>query len=180
VTWVRAHTDEDSTEAIWNDVADKRAKEAADEDRPNNVALPPSERRWVLLHNGLCVGSDILRYVGKQHETESSERLRRRKWAPTDAPNADMMCVEHVAKARDGIDLQTRAVRMWARAGLRTATCLAAMNKGSALGAWLDVAAEIGTGGSCPLCENGDDTTDHILGTCPIANEPRSEVAAEF
>ena len=69
---------------------------------------------------------------------------------------------------------------MWARAGLLTAHCLAAMNKGSALGAWLDVAESMGTGGSCPLCESGADTKDHILGKRPVADEPRAEVAAEF
>ena len=184
VEWVRAHTDGTSTEAVWNDVADMRAKEAADEERPDRVMLPWSERRWVLLHEKACVCSDVLKYVGQLHEKSYTEALRKRSWAPTSNPGVDLMCVEHVVKARDGEDLQSYAVQMWARAGLRTITRLAEWNKDSELRTLADMAGEGGLG--CPLCPNPElddeyteDTTDHILGVCACASEAREDAVAE-
>jgi len=175
IQWVKAHTEGDDVQSLWNDKADHFAKAAADLEAPAPVDVPLAEDRWVLLHERKAVVSDITRFVGRLHAQRATRDLDEEKWLPRAYDELDRMAVIHVTKAKTGVDLQSRAVRLWAKNGLRTIRKLIAMNPDSKL-------AEMSEGqrAPCPLCGCADADSEHILTACEYTAGKRSQTVANF
>ena len=175
VRWIRAHTEGEDNDSLWNDQADRIAKAAADMAPPVAVALPPSERRWVVMHERRAITSDVTAYTGRIHALRATAVLNNGRWLPLDLNGVDTVALEHVVKASDGVDLQVRAARLWTLDGLRTVRKLVQWNPNSLL-------AEVNEGVQpcCPLCDAECADSLHVLAHCPAAAETRGEAVASF
>ena len=161
VQWVKAHTGGKDVPSLWNDRADYHAKVAADADPPHEGQVPMAEDRWGLLHERRAVVSDVTRSIGKLHAERATRALDEVKWLPSALDDVDRMAIAHITKPSSGDGLQMRAVRLWAKNGLRTIGKLVARNPDSRLAEEWE-AGDMG----CPLCGAEGRDSEHILTGC--------------